>query len=136
MIEASNRRMAFALLQEPYVGAIGRMRDYGGAKIFQNTNQGEGTIKAAIAVFDDELDVLQCPDLTTNNIIVVRIRTSAWEIFVVSFYFEPDIDVQPYLDQLKRIATKVGSGKIVIGETQTRRAPGGEAKQLTTEEKM
>ncbi|CAB3260026.1 unnamed protein product, partial [Arctia plantaginis] len=56
MLIASEKRMAFALIQEPYVGAIGRMKSYGGARIFQNTSQGDGTIKAAIAVFDEEME--------------------------------------------------------------------------------
>lgn len=59
-------------------------------------------MKAAIAVFDHDMNVIQCPEFTTNNIVVVKIRTSAWEITVVSFYFEPDQPIQPYLEQLKR----------------------------------
>lgn len=69
-------------IQEPYVGAIKRMKAYQSVRVFQNTGQGEGTVKAAIAIFDTNLDVnsVQYPQLATNNIVVVDIRTSAWMI--------------------------------------------------------
>ncbi|XP_047028061.1 uncharacterized protein LOC124636164 [Helicoverpa zea] len=115
LIEAGDRKVALALLQEPYVGGIRKMRDYHGVRIFQSADQGEGTVKSAIAVFNHDLDVLQCPELTTNNITVVRIRTRAWEIAVVSFYFEPDQPIEPYLEQLRRIREEMGHLDIIVG---------------------
>lgn len=115
MLVANEKKMAFALLQEPYVGGIRRMKDYRGVKIFQCTNNEDETIKAAIAVFNDEMDVIQYPEFTTTNIVVVKIRTSAWEIVVISFYFEPTEDIQPYLEQLRNIVRSVGQNKIIIG---------------------
>lgn len=47
-------------------------------------------VKAAIVVFNTNLDVEQCPKLTTHNTAVVRIRTRVWEITVLSVYYEPD----------------------------------------------
>ncbi|XP_063835567.1 uncharacterized protein LOC135084759 [Ostrinia nubilalis] len=115
MIEASERKLAFALLQEPYVGGVRRMKGYRGARIFQNAAVGDGTVKAAIAVFNDDLDVIQCPKLTNNNIVVVRIRTAAWEIAAVSFYFEPDQPIEPYLEQLRTIREELGSTPLLLG---------------------
>lgn len=59
MIEASKRKIAIALLQELYVGGTKAMKAYRGAKIFQYTGQGEGTVKAALAVFDHNMDVMK-----------------------------------------------------------------------------
>lgn len=115
IIEAEERQVAFALLQEPYVGGIGRMKAYRGARIYQSTGQGEGTVKAAIAVFDPDVDVIQCPQLTTNNIVVVRIRTGAWQITAVSFYFEPNQPIDPYLEQIRKVVDEVGPTKIIVG---------------------
>ncbi|XP_063834856.1 uncharacterized protein LOC135084043 [Ostrinia nubilalis] len=115
MIEASERKLAFALLQEPYVGGVRRMKDYRGARLYQNAIVGDGTVKAAIVVFDDSLDVIQCPKLTNNNIVVVRIRTASWEIAAVSFYFEPDQPIEPYLEQLRTIREELGSTSLLIG---------------------
>ncbi|XP_063833265.1 uncharacterized protein LOC135082400 [Ostrinia nubilalis] len=115
MIEANERKLAFALLQEPYVGGVRRMKDYRGARLYQNAIVGDGTVKAAIVVFDDSLDVIQCPKLTNNNIVVVRIRTASWEIAVVSFYFEPDQPIEPYLEQLRTIREELGSTSLLIG---------------------
>ncbi|CAB3249970.1 unnamed protein product [Arctia plantaginis] len=90
-------------------------RVYRGVRVFQNTGQGGGTVKAAMAVFDPNLDVVQYPQLTTDNIVVVGIRTSAWMITLVSFYFEPTEPVGPYLERLKYIRRKIGSQRIVLG---------------------
>lgn len=91
------------------------MKNYRGARIYQSSKIGEGTVKAAIVVFDQELDVPQYPELTTNNIVVVGIRTRAWEIAVVSFYLEKDLPIEPYLEQLKNIKQKVRQTNIIIG---------------------
>ncbi|XP_049883069.1 uncharacterized protein LOC126378732 [Pectinophora gossypiella] len=115
MLEANKRRTAFALLQEPYVGSSSSMKAYRGARIFQNTEQEEGTVKAAIAVFDQDMDIIQFPELTTNNISVVRIRTSAWEMVAASCYFEPDRPIEPYLEQLKEIRCKLRPKLFLIG---------------------
>ncbi|CAB3256933.1 unnamed protein product [Arctia plantaginis] len=56
---AEERKVAIALIQEPYVGSIRRMRDYRGVRIFQALDDGSGTVKAAIAVFEQDLDVIQ-----------------------------------------------------------------------------
>ncbi|KAL0892590.1 hypothetical protein ABMA27_014319 [Loxostege sticticalis] len=115
MVEASRRKLAFVLVQEPYVGGRRRMKDYRGARIYQNAAIGDGTVKASIVVFDDSLDVIQCPKLTTDNIVVVRIRTSAWEIAAVSFYFEPDKHIEPYLDRLREVVAELGPRLLLVG---------------------
>lgn len=115
MIEASRRKIAVALLQEPYVGGAKSMKDYGGVRVFQSTCQGDGTVKAAIVVYDHELDVIQYPCLSTNNIVVVKIKTCAWEIIAISFYFEPDQPIEPYLDHLKKIQQELSPKKLIVG---------------------
>lgn len=104
LLEAVKRRVSVALLQEPYIGGSKEMRSHQGVRIFQNVNYGEGTVKAAIAVFDQHLIVKQYPKLTTNNVVVISVHTDAWEVTLVSFYFEPDRPVLPYLEHLKNIS--------------------------------
>ncbi|CAB3252283.1 unnamed protein product [Arctia plantaginis] len=112
---AEERKVAIALIQEPYVGSIRRMRDYRGVRIFQAPDDGSGTVKAAIAVFEQDLDVIQCPELTTHNTVVVRIRTRAWDLTVVSVYYEPDKPIDGYLERLREIRRKLGSRGLLIG---------------------
>ena len=115
MMYTERTGVAMALLQEPYVGSMRTVKSYRGARIYQNISEGEGTVKAAIAVFDQSLEVIQCPELTTNNIAVVRIRTEFWEITAVSYYFEPEQPIEPYLNHLERICRERGYIKILIG---------------------
>lgn len=91
------------------------MKSYRGARIYQCEVEGSGTVKAAVAVFDNDLDIIPYPKLTTNNIVVVGIRTRAWEIAVASYYFEPDQPIGPYLDQLTKIKLELGTKNLLIG---------------------
>nr|XP_037877411.1 uncharacterized protein LOC119630950 [Bombyx mori] len=118
LIEAKNRGISVALIQEPYVGASRVMKSYRGARIFQSAGPRDGTVKAAIAVFNPDLNVVQYPKLTTNNIVVVGLRTGAWEITLVSFYFENSEGGQPItpdLEYLVRIDKEIGSKKWITG---------------------
>lgn len=116
MIEANRSKVAFALLQEPYVGAAKKLKNYGTARIFQNTNQGDGTIKAAIVVFDGNVEATLCPQFTTNNMVVVKIRTGAWEIVAVSIYFEPKPEpIEPYLEQLRAMTESIDTNMVIVG---------------------
>ncbi|CAK1592792.1 unnamed protein product [Parnassius mnemosyne] len=114
-IEAEKRGADIALLQEPYVGGANTMKGQRGVRVFQNSSPGEGTVKAAVAVFNIGFNVKQYPKLTTNNIIVVGIQTRAWEITLVSYYFEPDQPIEPYIDHLKKIKQEIGSTKWIAG---------------------
>jgi ribonuclease HI len=121
VIAAEKRGLSLALLQEPYTGKDGRMKDYRGARVFQSARTGGGPVKAAIAVFDADLDVIQCPEFTTANIVVVKVRTAAWEILVVSFYFEPKPNpIEPYLEQLERIMTKTNRRVLLGGDSNAK----------------
>lgn len=114
LIEASKRGCAVALLQEPYVGRERRMRGYQGVRIFQSADAGGGTVKAAIAVFDADINVTQYPQLTTQNIVVVGIQTHAWKITLVSLYFEPETPLGPYLERLRGIENELGPGGLIV----------------------
>lgn len=114
-VEAEKRGIKVALIQEPYVGSAKAIRGQRGIRVFQSTDIGEGIVKAAIIVFDNDINVIQYPKLTTNNITVVGIQTSAWEITLVSLYFEPDKPLEPYLEHLKKIEIANGQKPIILG---------------------
>ncbi|CAH2090370.1 unnamed protein product [Euphydryas editha] len=79
-----------------------REKNRSGVRVFQSVDHGSGTLNSAIVVFDLDLHVIRYhPKPTTNNITVVVIRTIAWEIALVSFYFEPDLPMGSYLAHLR-----------------------------------
>lgn len=102
-------------MQEPYVGSATTVKSQKGVRIYQSTDVGEGTVKAAVAVFDQNLTVKQYPKLTTNNIAVVGIQTSAWEIAIASLYFEPEKPIEPYLEQLTQIKKEIKTERWIVG---------------------
>ncbi|CAH2090550.1 unnamed protein product [Euphydryas editha] len=115
LIEASNQRARVALVQEPYVGGEGRVKGRNGIRVFQPADQGSGTVKAAVIVFDADLHIKQYPKLTTNNITVVGIQICDWEIALISFYFEPDLPMDSYLAHLRRVQRETGARSMIIG---------------------
>ncbi|CAK1595525.1 unnamed protein product [Parnassius mnemosyne] len=115
MIEASKSGMSIALIQEPYVGGVGNMKNYRGARIYQCTQRVSGVVKTAIAVFNNNINVTQYPALTTNNFTVIKIGMGAWEMGVISLYLEPDLPIEPYMAHLKLILTKIGKIDVLIG---------------------
>lgn len=58
MLEAQKRGVAAALLQEPFVGKHKEMGVYRGVRVIHCTSPNGGTVKAAIAVFNQ--DVKSC----------------------------------------------------------------------------
>lgn len=115
LLEAKAHKIAIALLQEPYVGREVVMKTQQGVRVYQDITSEGGPAKAAIAVFDQDLDVVQCPELTTKNIVVVRIRTRAWTITLISYYFEPDIPIDRYMDHIRKVVSTWGPGGLIFG---------------------
>lgn len=115
--EAQKRGVGFGLIQEPYVGAIGRVKDYVGTRIVQKitpTIPGK-PIKAAIVVLDQNIRILADPTLSSENIAHAILSTDKWEIEVMSVYFEEDQALLPYMDHIRRILGKSKTKYIVIG---------------------
>lgn len=123
LIEGGKRRAAIALLQEPYTDNTDTMRSRKGARLFQDTGMNGERVKAVIAIFDDTINVIQYPQFTTNNIVVVKIQTSAWEIALASFYFEPDKPIEPYLEQLEKIFKEISAKNWIIGGDANAKSP-------------
>lgn len=113
IMEAGRRGTTLALLQEPYVGGEGVVKGYPGTRVYQRT--GGGTVKAAIMVFDSRVKVTEYPELTSSNVVVIGAQSGTWKIVLVSFYFEPDQPIAPYLEHLKKIREVLGNRKLIIG---------------------
>lgn len=115
MLEADKRGIAFALLQEPYVGSTGLVGGCGGVRIFQDESTGKGPVKAAIAVFDQNIRVTLCPKRTNKNICIVKIRLGGRDIAAASLYLEPDEPLETYLVQLRQLAQSLGPQNLLLG---------------------
>lgn len=89
-------------------------------------------MKAAIAVLNNDFNIKQYPKLITNNIAVVGIQTSAWEVTVVSYYFEPDQPIEPHLEHLKKIKQEIAPRKWIVGGDANVKSTWWGVRQLTT----
>ncbi|CAK1549484.1 unnamed protein product [Leptosia nina] len=121
IMEGQRRKATAALVQEPYIGKEGRMKAYRGTRIFQCAGKTEKVVKAAIVLFDTNTDATLCPDLTTPNIVVVKVKTDARDVFLVSFYFEPaPTPIDPYLDDLRKVRRAVGPRVVFAGDANAK----------------
>ncbi|CAK1546868.1 unnamed protein product [Leptosia nina] len=138
IMEGQRRRATAALVQEPYIGKEGRMKAYRGTRIFQCAGKTEKVVKAAIVLFDTNTDATLCPDLTTPNIVVVKVKTDAQDVFLVSFYFEPaPTTIDPYLDELRKIRRAVGPRVVFAGDANAKNSLwGGEITDRRGEDLM
>lgn len=114
MMDAQKRGTMFALIQEPDTGARRKMKTHNGTRTYQNNSDTDGTVKAAVVVFNPDVTVTQLDEFTTNNIVVVKIETMAWEVYAISFYFEPDSPINNYLGQLTKVCRELGLHRIII----------------------
>lgn len=102
-------------MQEPYVGAEGVLKQYPGTRVVQISRGRQGPVKAAIIVFDDKLQLYEDPNLTTENIAVLILKTQNLALVLVSVYFEEDQPLTPYLNHVQKIYDKYASKYFLIG---------------------
>lgn len=114
---AEKGNFAVALVQEPYVGSSGIMKQYPGTKIIQCTLNRQRPVKAAIIVFGDLLRVINDPQLITETESVAILASGRLKIGVVSIYYEGDSDIEPYIEHTKVVCNqiKTQTTKIIIG---------------------
>lgn len=115
ILEAGKMKLAFAMVQEPYIGSVGVMKNYQGTRVVQCARKTEKVNKAAIVLFDDAINLKQCPNLTTENFAVAKLRTGAWEIGVVSVYFDGGQPIEPDLDHIRVIMEGIGVRDVILG---------------------
>lgn len=113
--EGHKRGTSFAIVQEPYVGSVGEITPASGFRVIQRTQNRVKPVKSAIVVFDDQLEILECPELTTENIVVMILKSMTSKIGVVSVYFEDSLPIEPYLTHIKMISEKLSECQLIIG---------------------
>ncbi|KAL4703120.1 hypothetical protein ACJJTC_000179 [Scirpophaga incertulas] len=90
---------AVALVQEPYVGATGMMKQVPGAQIIQCSLNRQKPVKAAIIVFGGLLRVTHDPQQVTENVSAVLVEAGRLKLGMVSLYYEGNTDIDQYLQR-------------------------------------
>ncbi|GBP04472.1 hypothetical protein EVAR_55306_1 [Eumeta japonica] len=101
LVGASRRKIAVALVQEPYVGNAGELKRYTGCRVIQWMAPRAKPVKAAIVILDSDVDVEEDQTLIDENVTSAVITAGSCRIGVVSVYFEGDKPIGPYLDRVK-----------------------------------
>lgn len=112
---ARDKGVSIALIQEPYVGSRGEMKQYPGTHIIQCTLNRQKPVKAAIIVFGDQLGVIHDPQLVTETEAAVKLVAGRLQFGVISVYYEGDQEIEPYLARTKAAYMKLQTNNIIIG---------------------
>ncbi|KAJ2937353.1 hypothetical protein O0L34_g19237 [Tuta absoluta] len=86
-----------------------------GTRVVQRTHNRLNPIKAAIIVFDPDIQILEHPLLTTENMAVATLITNRWTIGVLSFYLEEEQPIEEDIEKIKGVCEKLQLNKIFIG---------------------
>lgn len=113
--EAGRRKTALALVSEPYVGARGTLKQHTGTRVVQRSLGRTKPNKAAIVVFDPDIEIIEHPLLTTENLVAATLKTNTWTIGIVSMYLEKDESIEQDIERIKEICKKLDMGKILLG---------------------
>lgn len=112
---AKAKGISIALVQEPYVGASGVLKQNPGTQVIQCTLNRQTPVKAAIIVFGDRLEVIHDPQLVTETEVAVLLVAGHLKLGVVSVYLDGKEDIEPYLDRIKAASGKLPTKNILVG---------------------
>lgn len=113
--EAGRRKTALALVSEPYIGARGVLKQHTGTRVVQRSFNRTKPNKAAIIVFDPDIEIEEHPLLTTENLVTATLKTNTWTIGVVSMYLEKEEPIEQDIEKLKLICDQIEVDKVLIG---------------------
>ncbi|GBP79428.1 Putative 115 kDa protein in type-1 retrotransposable element R1DM [Eumeta japonica] len=111
---ATEKGISIALVQEPYVGNQGILKQNPGTKVIQCTVGRQKPVKAAIIVFGDKVEVLHDPQLVTETESAVLLKIGRMKLGIISIYFEGDEDIEPYIIRTKKACKNLGTENLII----------------------
>lgn len=111
---AKEKGVSIALVQEPYVGKSGVLKQHSGTQVIQCTLNRQKPVKAAIIIFGDRLEVIHDPQLVTETEAAVLLVAGKLKIGVVSVYFDGDEDIEPYLRRTQAACRKLDTNNIIV----------------------
>ncbi|XP_069361305.1 uncharacterized protein [Maniola hyperantus] len=115
LLETAKRKgISIALVQEPYVGRSGVLKQYPGTKVIQCTLNRQKPVKAAVIVFGDQLEVIHDPQLVTETEAAVLLVAGTLRLGVVSVYYEGDQDIEPYLVRTETACEKLNVKHLIV----------------------
>ncbi|XP_048480282.1 uncharacterized protein LOC119694816, partial [Plutella xylostella] len=114
---AEDNGTAVAIVQEPYVGSSGIVKQVPGTTVIQCTLNRQKPVKAAVIIFGDRLRVTHDPQLVTETEAAVLVEAGPLKLGIVSVYYEGDDSISPYIERTKAVCEKLSSftANILIG---------------------
>lgn len=111
------------LIQEPYT-RYGKIQSFGAVnRIIASKPDRKDPPQAAIIISNPNLDVMCLGQYTTTHCAVAAVSTSNEKYIFVSLYCQYSDPIEPYLEQIDRIASENPKSKIIIGSDLNAKSP-------------
>ncbi|XP_052741604.1 uncharacterized protein LOC128198763 [Bicyclus anynana] len=116
LLETAHKRgVLIALIQEPYVGKTGLLKQHPGTQVIQCTLNRQKPVKAAIIVFGDKLEVIHDPQIVTETEAAVLLKAGPMRLGLISVYYEGDQEIEPYMARTQSVCQRLKTGNLIIG---------------------
>lgn len=99
------------LVQEPYQ-AKSKVTGYGISNRIVQSKEGEPW--TAIIILNPSICALQITDLCSSHVSVVEITMATKQIYLVSAYFQKRDDIEPHIESLDRVLTRLAGKEVII----------------------
>ncbi|GBP90780.1 hypothetical protein EVAR_102462_1 [Eumeta japonica] len=117
LVEADRRRIAVALVQEPYVGSIGELRRYQDAESSKG-DSAKGTRQSRHHSPGQWRGRRGGSDPHRRKRHGCRNRSRKLQDWRCVGVFRRDMPIGPYLDRVRYVCSKLGTDKIILGRRQ------------------
>ncbi|CAG4980804.1 unnamed protein product [Parnassius apollo] len=111
---ASNKGVSITIVQEPYVGKNGVIKEHPGTRVVQCSLNRQKPVKAAVLIFGDQLEIIHDPQLVTETEAAVLLVAGNLKLGVVSVYLEGEQDINPYLRRIQAACAKLHTNNIIV----------------------
>ncbi|XP_060809452.1 uncharacterized protein LOC132901769 [Amyelois transitella] len=113
---AEEKGIAIALVQEPYTGSSGRVKQYPGTRVIQCSSNisSRNPVKAAIYVFGDQFRITHDPQLVSETESAAVLESGSFRLGVVSVYFDGTADIGPYIARTKAVCESLNTPNVLL----------------------
>ncbi|GBP97436.1 hypothetical protein EVAR_61142_1 [Eumeta japonica] len=129
LVEAARRKIAVAIVQEPYIGNIGELRRYPGAESSKD-GSAEGTRQSRHNGPEQRRGRRRGSNPQRRKRRSCRNQSRKLQNWRRVGVFRGDMPIGPYLDRVRYVCSKLGTDKIILGAMSTRGVYGGAANAM------
>ncbi|KAI5631238.1 endonuclease-reverse transcriptase domain-containing protein [Phthorimaea operculella] len=113
--EAVKQKYSLLLIQEPYVGSKAHVTIGSNFRVIQRITQNTSKpVRAAIVLIDPNIQVIDNPDLVSEDIVGTTIKIGERKIGILNMYLHGEADIHVDLHKIRDIIQKLNTTDTII----------------------